>query len=1120
MAKSSLFVLLLATWFLLSPPQALQTKDILIGTRLVLGYGMGVNSSGGRTDWLKKEDGFMSMSYPAGQEWGAVFVTVGRLKAPPRPSQDFSAYNFLSVEMKGQTGREEVEIGVKTNTQDDDGLETKLPVKLSADWRTYNFALDKFTGTDAKRLYVVIEFVFTGDEAQSVFFRNIKYSAKEQPQPPPTPQAQRQEPQRAEKRVALVIGNQKYKDAPLRSPVNDARDVTKTLEECKFDVLSYENLTRKEMVESIRKFGEQLSPGSVALFYYAGHGLQIDGVNYLVPVGHDIRKKPDVENEALNVERVLAEMVAARTRTNIIILDACRNNPYRGFDVFGLAPMNAPTGSIIAYATGPNEVAVETSEHGVYTKALVEAMREHCLEIEPMFKKVREKMANETAKNGRPQIPWENTSLIGEFRFKDSGCVVESATGACVGRRAGDAKSFSVDKGFELAVKMGDIDDVKIIRLADSTRFEYTPTGRGSHEWEYKYVDGKLNPAPAQFGGVIYTAPGTRFGTLCGGFDLRRYRRVLRWEARSLQDDQVNVDFVIGGANWIWENGKQTDTTYPDSMPKKEFRTKPLTKEWQPFEADLSGLDEAAFSRVLAGFAWAISWDANGVSLNPKGTGVDKRRTFKIEIRNVRYEARADRAAEANRVSKQWQEKVSSIVWVAYASPSSDPENGVEPTPENIRRELLTLRKAGFTGLVTYGSQGVMGSGLVSLAESLGFQGVILGVWDPADRDELDAAKSQAQSSLVLGYCVGNEGLGKRYDRQTLLDAMREIREQTKKHVTTSEEFDDYKDDDVLKLGDWIFPNAHPYFQNILEPVAAARWTQGAYEDLLRRGNHFVLLKEVGLPTSGDAGGQLSEAAQESYYTELAKTPAKFVYFEAFDLPWKKHLPVEPHWGLFRRDQTPKRLASRFLRESVPLTSPRAVPAPIPPRVAPVEERFYVYEDARSPRNHFTPSGYMGDSGDVKIDEAFAANPRSGKTSIRVTYTAKGDGPRHCNYAPPCKWAGVYWQHPPNNWGDKEQMRGKGFDLSGYGRLRFWARAEKDCTVEFNVGGISQRYGDSLPYPRSLRARLTKEWQEFEIALDGANLKHLIGGFGWASSWGDNPDGAVFYLDDIRFEKR
>lgn len=161
------------------PPSEAGELDIMTGTKLSGGFGLGVNSSKGKTDWLTKKEGeFMIMSFPSDEDWSAVFITVG----PPsqrlrdgRQSRDLSAFNFLSIDMRGTVGKEEIEIGIKTSTQEDDGTETKIPVTLTSEWKTYQFPLERFAGTTPRRLYVVAEFVYTGSKPQTVFFRNIKY---------------------------------------------------------------------------------------------------------------------------------------------------------------------------------------------------------------------------------------------------------------------------------------------------------------------------------------------------------------------------------------------------------------------------------------------------------------------------------------------------------------------------------------------------------------------------------------------------------------------------------------------------------------------------------------------------------------------------------------------------------------------------------------------------------------------------------------------------------------------------------------------------------------------------------------------------------------------------------
>lgn len=161
---------------LLNKPTLSRSKIIYVGQKLSTGYDMGVNSSAGRTDWLTDMHGSMRMAYPAGQDWGAVFVTVGPPTDPPRPARNFSRYRYLSVELKGVNGGESVDIGIKDNTDLDDGTESKIPVgNLATTWRKYNFDLSRFDTADLENLYVVIEFVFGGETGSTVYFRNVRY---------------------------------------------------------------------------------------------------------------------------------------------------------------------------------------------------------------------------------------------------------------------------------------------------------------------------------------------------------------------------------------------------------------------------------------------------------------------------------------------------------------------------------------------------------------------------------------------------------------------------------------------------------------------------------------------------------------------------------------------------------------------------------------------------------------------------------------------------------------------------------------------------------------------------------------------------------------------------------
>lgn len=222
-----------------------------------------------------------------------------------------------------------------------------------------------------------------------------------------------------EQRLALVIGNSAYKDAPLTNPANDARAITKALQQAGFSVISRQNLDQRGMLQALREFGDRLRNGGVGIFYYAGHGMQIKGRNYLIPVGSQIEREDEVAYAAVDAQAVLDKMEAAGNGTNIMILDACRNNPFaRSFrsGQAGLAQMDAPVGTLVAFATSPGSVASDGGgQNGLYTQHLLEAMRQPGAKVEDVFKRVRAGVRRDS--QGK-QVPWESTSLEGDFYFQ------------------------------------------------------------------------------------------------------------------------------------------------------------------------------------------------------------------------------------------------------------------------------------------------------------------------------------------------------------------------------------------------------------------------------------------------------------------------------------------------------------------------------------------------------------------------------------------------------------------------------------------------------------------------------------------------------------------------------
>lgn len=231
-------------------------------------------------------------------------------------------------------------------------------------------------------------------------------------------------------RVALVIGNAAYPTSPLRNPVSDARAVSAKLKKLGFQVTMRENAGFKDMMRAVTQFGERLAQkGTVGLFYYAGHGMQVQGRNYLIPVDAQITGEASVRSEAVDADSVLVQMAASEL--GIVILDACRNNPFerrfRGGGG-GLAQIDAPKGTLIAYATAPGKVASDgEGQNGLYTQELLRVLDKRGLKVEDVFKRVRRQVAEAT---GDLQVPWESSSLTGDFYFAGAEAVASAATQA------------------------------------------------------------------------------------------------------------------------------------------------------------------------------------------------------------------------------------------------------------------------------------------------------------------------------------------------------------------------------------------------------------------------------------------------------------------------------------------------------------------------------------------------------------------------------------------------------------------------------------------------------------------------------------------------------------------
>lgn len=221
-----------------------------------------------------------------------------------------------------------------------------------------------------------------------------------------------------ERKIALVIGNKNYPVSPLQNSVNDANDLAELLKQKNFEVHKVIDGTRLEMRNAVRQFTEKIAQGGVGLFYYSGHGVQVDGDNYLVPVDASYEYKEEVPDVCVSVASILRFMESSNNRLNIMILDACRNSPFKSFSRSGekgMLRVEAPTGSIVAYSTAPGKTASDgTARNGLYTAKLMKYMNVPGLKIEDIFKQVRIEVSQDS---GNKQVPWESNSLMGDFYF-------------------------------------------------------------------------------------------------------------------------------------------------------------------------------------------------------------------------------------------------------------------------------------------------------------------------------------------------------------------------------------------------------------------------------------------------------------------------------------------------------------------------------------------------------------------------------------------------------------------------------------------------------------------------------------------------------------------------------
>jgi uncharacterized caspase-like protein len=364
-------------------------------------------------------------------------------------------------------------------------------------------------------------------------------------------------------RVALVIGNAAYAAAPLVNPANDAKAMADALKSMGFAVIEAHDASKAQMQAALARAHDALKGRSgVGMLYYAGHGLQLDWRNYMVPVDARLASAADVAVQTLDVQAVIDSFKAAGNRMNIVVLDACRDNPFAATaSGKGLAQMDAPPGTLLAYATAPGNVAEDGSAksgNGLYTQFLVQELGRRATSIETLFKRVRLQVRMQS--DGR-QIPWESTSLEDDFYFDPT---------------AKPAKASEVEETQQRRVELE-----AWTRIAESTNAadfsDYLlrfPDGRYAELAQFKLDQlqkPKLAPVRDRNGALAPTPGARRYlvgdvytFNIYENFGVRKPLSVSRREVTYADDNKV----LLNGGAWIFDQmGTETRDGYGGKVP-------------------------------------------------------------------------------------------------------------------------------------------------------------------------------------------------------------------------------------------------------------------------------------------------------------------------------------------------------------------------------------------------------------------------------------------------------------------------------------------------------------------------------------------------------------------------
>jgi tetratricopeptide (TPR) repeat protein len=351
-----------------------------------------------------------------------------------------------------------------------------------------------------------------------------------------------------EPRHALVVGNANYASAPLVNSANDATAVAKVLQKAGFTVELRINANQKQLQDAVTQFGDRLRGGGAGLFYFAGHGVQIKGRNFLMPVGADIKREDEVPYKAVDVQQVLDKMETAKNRINVVVLDACRDNPFARSSRSssgGLSSVDAPIGSLVAFATSPGSVASDGSgSNGLYTQHLLANIERPGLPIEEVFKRVRLGVRLDSSGS---QVPWESTSLEGDFSFFPA--TVSAKMGPTVLPPPPGVELIArAERGYEL-LRQGKVDDAERIfrALAGASHPEVAWMGREGVA-EVLLVRGDAAGALNEANDIIARAP-----TRSAAYLIRGRAQALSGQAQAAEASLLQAASAKTSADFSWQ---------------------------------------------------------------------------------------------------------------------------------------------------------------------------------------------------------------------------------------------------------------------------------------------------------------------------------------------------------------------------------------------------------------------------------------------------------------------------------------------------------------------------------------------------------------------------------------